>query len=66
MSKKVRKNESRMERLRELSGAAQGELVKKVSTLETEVREQKKSILVGAVVFLVGLAVGAAISRRRD
>lgn len=63
MSKKQKKG--RVERLRELSGAAQGELRERITELEEEVKEQKKTILIGAAIFLAGVILGSAVARRR-
>ena len=64
MSKKGKKG--RIERIRELSGAAKEHLEAKVVALETEVQEQKKTLMLGAVVFAVGLAIGLVVGSKRE
>ena len=60
MSKKQKKG--RIERLRKFSGAARETLEEKVAELEVEVREQKKTLIIGGVIFLFGLAIGVALA----
>ena len=63
MSKKQKKG--RIERLRELSGVAKETLEAKMVALETEVQEQKKTLILGAAIFVVGVLVGVAVSKKR-
>ncbi len=64
MSKQRKK--SRIERFRELSGAAKETLEAKMVVLETEVREQKKTLIIGAAVFLIGVAFGVAVASKKE
>ena len=61
-----KQKKSRIQKLRKLSGAAQGELREKVAELEEEVREQKKTLMLGAIVFGLGLALGLVVGSKRE
>ena len=38
----------------------------KMVALETEVREQKKTLILGTIIFLIGVAFGVAVSNRKE
>ena len=63
MSKKQKKGP--VERIRELSGVAKETLEAKMVALETEVQEQKKTLILGAAIFVIGVLVGVAVSKKR-
>ena len=62
MSKQRKK--SRIEQIRELSGAAKETLEAKMVALETEVQEQKKTLILGAIIFTIGVALGVAVANK--
>jgi hypothetical protein len=62
MSKRVEKGP--VERIRELSGVAKETLEAKMVALETEVQEQKKTLILGAIIFTIGVALGVAVANK--
>jgi len=62
MSKRGKKGP--VERIRELSGVAKETLEAKMVALETEVQEQKKTLIIGAIIFTIGVALGVAVANK--
>jgi len=62
---KQKKSKGRFERLQKLPEAAKELLNEKVAELEEVAREERNTIFAGITLFVIGVAVGALIARKK-